>query len=672
MGYYENGLERIAAVCVGSASVAFGMLPQGTIETSIGLAGLAGFVLGNSQKFGNECARVRRSIQQETLANYGAFIEAEGADWSLKSDLFFADQALQDCLGECLIDRAKLANSAVSPKGFPEQSILVVLSGLGERRPDLFGKGKEGTLSYRYAYDVIKAGIQASVDNVEYYRQLEPKLMYEMAQALGEIREDVKGIKQSVDEIKDDYRNEIVHLTGALHGSETEMVSLLSFILEKRIARETIISEVENAYQKLTELRGSISDLKSLSSDAPEIMPLLDEADKALSEGAGFSFDDAESALRQADEQYVEIIAEREQQVKRDKENRAKILGKRAQVAAIKLQYGEVENLYRQQLVSLMESVGEDHPDAAQSYNNLAGNLYAQGKYEVASPFYEKSLEIKERLLGDDHPETAAGYNNLALNLNAQGKYEAASPLYQKSLEIKERVLGEDHLETAVSYNNLALNLNSQGEYETAEPLYQKSLEIRERVLGTDHPDTAASYNNLALNLDAQGEFSAAAPLYQRSLEIIERVLGKNHPHTAANYNNLALNLDSQGEYLKAAPLYERSLEIFERVLGAEHPHTAIGYNNLAGNLNGLKEFKMAFEYANKSIRILQKSLGQDHLLYGRFLSRRAEAECGLERREQAEETISKAVTCLRELVAENHRWLRDALEIERKVMGNN
>ena len=37
MGYYENGLERIAAVCVGSASVAFGMLPQGTIETSIGL-----------------------------------------------------------------------------------------------------------------------------------------------------------------------------------------------------------------------------------------------------------------------------------------------------------------------------------------------------------------------------------------------------------------------------------------------------------------------------------------------------------------------------------------------------------------------------------------------------------------------------------------------------------
>ena len=178
--------------------------------------------------------------------------------------------------------------------------------------------------------------------------------MFEMARALGEIRKDIKEIKHSVDEIKSDYRFEIKHLTGALHASETEMVSLLSFILEKRVSRETLISEVENAYQKLTKLREGIGDLKSLSNEAPEIVPLLEDADKALGEGKEFSLDKAELALKQADERYLEIIEERDEQVKRDKENRAKILGKRAEIAAIKFLYDEAAQLYRKQATSLV------------------------------------------------------------------------------------------------------------------------------------------------------------------------------------------------------------------------------------------------------------------------------------------------------------------------------
>ena len=38
---------------------------------------------------------------------------------------------------------------------------------------------------------------------------------------------------------------------------------------------------------------------------------------------------------------------------------------------------------------------------------------------------YEKALEIRRRLLTDDHPDTAQSYNNVAANLNAQGKYAA-------------------------------------------------------------------------------------------------------------------------------------------------------------------------------------------------------------------------------------------------------
>ncbi len=37
-------------------------------------------------------------------------------------------------------------------------------------------------------------------------------------------------------------------------------------------------------------------------------------------------------------------------------------------------------------------------------------------------------------MLTDDHPNTAGSYNNLAHNLNAQGKYAAAQPLSEKAL----------------------------------------------------------------------------------------------------------------------------------------------------------------------------------------------------------------------------------------------
>ena len=96
-----------------------------------------------------------------------------------------------------------------------------------------------------------------------------------------------------------------------------------------------------------------------------------------------------------------------------------------------------------------------------------------RGSTPQAQPLFEKALEIRRRLLTDDHPDTADSYNNLAANLNAQGKYAQAQPLFEKALEIRRRLLTDDHPDTARSYNNLAANLNAQGKY----------LEARDRWL---------------------------------------------------------------------------------------------------------------------------------------------------------------------------------------------
>jgi len=215
MGFYENGLERTAAICVGATSLAFGALPSGALEAGVGLAGIAGFVLGQSQKFGPECARVRNRIRKKIMEDFGAYIKAEGDDWELKAGLKSADKALQECLGECVIDRKKLAASAVTPKGFPEQAVTVIMDGLAAIRPDLFGEGRKEDLPHRYATNVVQAGIEEAAGNAQYYRELEPVLMFEMAKALGQVRQDIAETNQTTKRIEQET-NKISETVDAL------------------------------------------------------------------------------------------------------------------------------------------------------------------------------------------------------------------------------------------------------------------------------------------------------------------------------------------------------------------------------------------------------------------------------------------------------------------------
>ena len=276
-------------------------------------------------------------------------------------------------------------------------------------------------------------------------------------------------------------------------------------------------------------------------------------------------------------------------------------------------EYSKAKELYEKSLHIREEVLGENHPDIATSYNNLALVYADQGEYLKAQELFEKSLHIREEILGENHLDTATSYNNLAGVYKNQGEYLKAQELYEKSLHIMEEILGENHLDTATSYNNLAGVYKNQSEYLKAQELYEKSLHIREEVLGENHPDIATSYNNLALVYADQGEYLKAQELFEKSLHIREEILGENHPSTATSYNNLALVYADQGEYLKAQELFEKSLHIMEEVLGENHPDTATSYNNLAGMYMHQKKYRKALTYYIKAYKVLEFKLGQNH-----------------------------------------------------------
>lgn len=223
-------------------------------------------------------------------------------------------------------------------------------------------------------------------------------------------------------------------------------------------------------------------------------------------------------------------------------------------LAESRIDYGQA-NKYYQQAVNL------------QSYNplylNAAGNLSRTlGNYQESEKFLKRALELREKSLSPEHPDVAQSLNNLAGLYMEQGKYGEAETLFQRALAIREKVLGPENPDVAQSLNNLASLYHDQGKYGEAEPLYKRALAIDEKALGPEHPDVAGRLNNLASLYREQGRYNEAEPLCKRALAIFEKALGPEHPNVATCLKNYAALLKKMGRGAEAAPLEARAQAI--------------------------------------------------------------------------------------------------------------
>jgi CHAT domain-containing protein/Tfp pilus assembly protein PilF len=320
-----------------------------------------------------------------------------------------------------------------------------------------------------------------------------------------------------------------------------------------------------------------------------------------------------------------------------------------------KSRHREAEPLRRRVLEGTTRALGQEHPDVARSWNNLALNLDAQGEHARAQPMHEKALVIARKCLGEEHPHLARICNNLGYNLNAQGKQARVQPLLEKALAIRRQWLGEDHPDTALSYNNLAGCLNDQGKYALAQPLHEKALALYRKVLGDDHPATALAYHTLAGNLDAQGQYAQAQPMYEKALRLRRKGLGDEHPVTAHSYYKVASNLQAQGRHAQAQPLYEQALRIWRKVLGDDHPLTATGYNGVASILNAQGQYAQMQPLLEKALAICRKRLGEQHTQTATGYNNLASNLDAQGRHEQARALYEKALAIHRAVLGEAH-----------------
>ena len=283
--------------------------------------------------------------------------------------------------------------------------------------------------------------------------------------------------------------------------------------------------------------------------------------------------------------------------------------------------YDEAQPLGERILKIRERILGLEHPDVAETLNNLAILYASRGDHVTkAELLYQRALTIREKVFGPQHPAVALTLNNLAsLYANIKDKNAKVASYFERALAILEKALEPQHFAIAQTLSNLAEFYRERGDYAKAEPLFQRALPALEKALGPQHPVVAQTLSNLG-NLYSEkgdrgdrGEYAKAEPLYERALAIYEKTLGTQHPRVAQLFNNVAMLYRERGDYAKAEPLFQRALTIWEKTLGPNHLFVARSLGNLAVLYRKSGDYTKAEPLHERALTIVKNALGADH-----------------------------------------------------------
>ena len=165
------------------------------------------------------------------------------------------------------------------------------------------------------------------------------------------------------------------------------------------------------------------------------------------------------------------------------------------------------------------------------------GNLYlATGKYAQAEEQLGMALSIRENLVNKNSELIAASYNDLGLVYSVRDAKKALD-YYEKALEIYEKIHGKDHPKTAIANTNIGFVYRTLELYGDAVNNFESALAIWEKIYPQPHPTKAFVLFNLGQTYLKIGNEKSAAGYYERALKMYQESYGKKHPGIATVLN---------------------------------------------------------------------------------------------------------------------------------------
>ena len=175
-------------------------------------------------------------------------------------------------------------------------------------------------------------------------------------------------------------------------------------------------AEAEPLYRKALAIR-----LKALGEDHPDTAAKLQQPRVNLDVQGKYA--EAETLYRQALAIRLEALGEDHPDTARSYNNLAANLDEQGK-------YAEAEAALPQGPGHPAQDAGGGPPRSPPPATTTSRQpAMVKGKYAEAEPLFRKALAIRLKALGEDHPDTARSYNNLAATLLRQGKYAEAEAL---------------------------------------------------------------------------------------------------------------------------------------------------------------------------------------------------------------------------------------------------
>ena len=193
--------------------------------------------------------------------------------------------------------------------------------------------------------------------------------------------------------------------------------------------------------------------------------------------------------------------------------------------------------------------------------------LHVRHHDEKAVGFAEKAVKIAEESFGPDHPNVAQSLNDLGFFYQALHRYPEAEAAHRRALAIREQSgkFPSKELKDAAlvqSLHNLGMSCQAQGRFADAEPLYKRSIGITSQLIQHPHPQIAAELDALAVGYAERGDATRAEALFQEALRMRAELLGADDPRVAETMEHYAALLRKAGRIEEAGRLETQAAQI--------------------------------------------------------------------------------------------------------------
>ncbi|QDS72809.1 hypothetical protein FKW77_006587 [Venturia effusa] len=235
------------------------------------------------------------------------------------------------------------------------------------------------------------------------------------------------------------------------------------------------------------------------------------------------------------------------------------------------------EERLAEELTSLEQRYGVDHPQTFDVLEELGRIFVTQGRYKSAERLFVRLILACREKLGEKHLSNLRAITYLGEVYACQGEYSRAQEMLERNFTVLKTLFGLYNGSTLFCMGKLGNVYTDQQLWDKAQELLRQEIECRKVFFGPEHVDTLASERLLAYILAQQGRLTEAEQLARSVLEILSRFSGLESRHTLNCREVLANILANLGQYEEAVELQLHFAQYAQFIGGLERARPDIG-----------------------------------------------------------------------------------------------